>query len=127
MYFSHGRENKAVTKVDESNEYPLNRSLPRNCSLQTKFLRVKKLNIIQLHTVFSPIWDRSSPFISENWTSAGKSLTDVCLRVSPSLLLTVIDLSSLPSANRFSLLQAPHVIFLECFPMMGIFLKLKST
>ena len=45
-----------------------------------------------------------------------------CLMVSPSILLTVIVLSSDPSAKRFSEFHAPHVIRFVCLPRMGIFL-----
>ena len=72
--------------------------------------------------MFSPICDLSSPFISENCTSPGSALVEVCRMVSPSELLIVIVLSSLPRARRFSLLQAPHVILRECLPIIGIFL-----
>ena len=77
-----------------------------------------------LLTVFSPVCDLSSPFISENCMSVGSALTEVCLTVSPSGLLTVTVLSSLPRASRFSLLQAPQVILLVCFPRIGIFLEI---
>lgn len=39
-----------------------------------------------------------------------------CLMVSPSWLLTVSVLSSLPRASRFWLLQQPQVILFECLP-----------
>ena len=76
----------------------------------------------QCHTVFSPMLLLSSPFISENCTLLGSARRAVCRMVSPSVLLMVMVLSSLPSANRPSALHAPQVIFLVCLPMMGIFL-----
>lgn len=48
-----------------------------------------------------------------------------CLTVSPSWLLILIVLSSLPRARRFWALQHPHVIFLVCLPVghKGIILQ----
>ena len=69
----------------------------------------------------------SSPFISENCTLLGSARSAVWRRVSPSELLMVMVLSSLPSASRPSALHAPHVTFLVCLPTMGIFLWHKHT
>lgn len=73
-------------------------------------------------TVFSPLI-RSSVFISENIISDGSALNDTILNVSPSKLLIDKVLSSEPSANKLSSFQAPQIIFLECFPIIGVRLK----
>ena len=65
----------------------------------------------------------SSVFISLNCMSAGSPLSVVCLRVSPSALLTLMVLSSDPRASRFCWLQAPLIIRLVCLPRIGIFLQ----
>lgn len=79
------------------------------------------MKTIKLHTVFSPL-TRVSNFISENCNSTGSALKAITRIVSPSELLTEIVLSSEPKANRPSEFQDPHVIFFECFPIMGTLL-----
>lgn len=73
-------------------------------------------------TVFWPVALRSSCFISENCRLVGSTLSATWHSVSPSALDTETDRSSLPSASRFSLLHAPHVMRFVCLPRMGIFL-----
>ena len=89
------------------------------------FLGTGFLNALlrEVFTVFSPIWLRSSPFISENWTFCGLALTEICRIVSPSTLLMEMVLSSLARASRFSLLHDPLVIRRVCFPRIGTFLS----
>ena len=73
-------------------------------------------------TVFSPAAPaalRSSCFISENCTSIGSARSVATRSVSPSALLMLRERSSEPSASRPASLHAPHVIDLECLPMMG--------
>lgn len=83
---------------------------------------MRKKSILKTLTVFSPVELLSSSFISENSKSQGSPLRGDCLSVSPSGLLTVMLLSSLPSARQPLLLQAPQVIFLVCLPIIIFFL-----
>lgn len=54
--------------------------------------------------------------------SEGSPLKPVCINVSPDILFKVSVLSSEIKANKPWLLQAPDMIFLECFPKMETFL-----